>query len=325
MRVAELKNSNSLAPFYIIKGRDAYLRRMAMDYFKSLCPPEYIDFNFSGFSLADGIEKILDSVHTMPMFSDYRFVVVDGVGGRILESDFLAFEKYLSMPDEGSVLIFVTESAEQKADEKFRSVKSLEKYAVVVDCERMTIDEQEAEIEKILSTGYSVAIERGAVQTLVNYTGGDMQRIFCELEKLRYFCDGKITREEVEELVSPEMESQIYELSNALGEGNSSRTMYILSNFFKYGISPTAVVIVLTNHYRRLLAVLLSPDVSAEEMANRLSVKPYAVLNLKKQAKNFTQRRLKEIVDYLEDTHVNILKGKIGDASALKNIVLNLM
>ena len=64
MRVAELKNSNSLAPFYIIKGRDAYLRRMAMDYFKSLCPPEYIDFNFSVFSLTDGIEKILDSVHT---------------------------------------------------------------------------------------------------------------------------------------------------------------------------------------------------------------------------------------------------------------------
>ena len=71
-----------------------------------------------------------------------------------------------------------------------------------------------------------------------------------------------------------------------------------------------------------------SPERTASKgslMANRLSVKPYAVLNLKKQAKNFTQRRLKEIVDYLEDTHVNILKGKIGDASALKNIVLNLM
>ena len=266
MRVGELKNSTALAPFYILKGKDAYLRRMAIDYFKSLCPPEYIDFNFSVFSLNDGIEKILDSVHTMPMFSDYRFVVVEGVGDRILESDFLAFEKYLSSPDEGSVLIFETESAEIKSEEKFRSVKSLEKYAIVVDCERMTIDEQEAEIEKILSTGYSVAIERSAVQTLVNYTGGDMQRIYCELEKLRYFCDGRITKDEVEELVSPEMESQIYELSNALGEGNSSRTMYILSNFFKYGVSPTAVVIVLTNHYRRLLAVCcFKPEKAGEK------------------------------------------------------------
>ena len=63
----------------------------------------------------------------------------------------------------------------------------------------------------------------------------------------------------------------------------------------------------------------------AEELGEMLGVKPFAVKQYKMQAKNFTQKKLKQTVDYLEDAYEDVLKGKYSEQSALKNAVINLL
>ena len=81
----------------------------------------------------------------------------------------------------------------------------------------------------------------------------------------------------------------------------------------------------LINHFRRLLSVSLDSVSTAEELGEMLGVKPFAVKQYKMQAKNFTQKKLKQTVDYLEDAYEDVLKGKYSEQSALKNAVINLL
>lgn len=328
IKISELKRSISekIAPCYILKGKDGYLRKMAIDTLKEILVVDYIDFNCDEISLlSGGAQKVIDALDVLPVLDEKRIVFATDVTDKLIEADFNLLEKYLFNPNENSVLVIVTANSDLVSSNGGKMLKSLEKFAVVVDCSKLAPDEIEYEVEKILSQGKRVTIEKNALETLVQFTGGDMQRIKSELEKLRYFTDGSITQNEVVELVSPEMESQIFELSTALGNHNSENALRILNNFFRFNVSGVAVLSVLINHFRRLLSVSLDSVSTAEELGEMLGVKPFAVKQYKMQAKNFTQKKLKQTVDYLEDAYEDVLKGKYSEQSALKNAVINLL
>ena len=329
VKISELKKSltEKISPCYILKGKDAYLRRKAVDILKSVLLPEYVDFNCDEISIiSSGVQKVINALDTLPVLDTKRMVFATDVTDKLLESDYNMIEKYLLNPNENAVLVLVVANSDLVAVNGKKMLRSLEKFAIVVDCTKLDPDEIEYEIEKILSVGdRRVTIDRNALNTLVQFTGGDMQRISSELEKLRYFTDGNITQNEVVELVSPEMESQIFELSSALGNHDSEQALKILNNFFRFNVSSVAVLGVLVNHFRRLLSVSLDSTTSPEILAEMLGVKPFAVKQYKSQAKNFSQVQLKKTVDYLEDTYEDVLKGKYSETSALKNAVINLI
>ena len=329
VKISELKKTlaQNVAPCYILKGKDAYLRRMATNAIKSILVPEYIDFNCDEISIVSfGAQKVINTLDTLPVLDEKRIVFATDVTDKLLESDYNILEKYLLAPNENAVLVLVVANSDLVAVNGKKMLRSLEKFAVVVDCAKLDPDEIEYEIEKILSGKEKrVTIDKNAVNTLVQFTGGDMQRISSELEKLRYFTDGNITQSEVVELVSPEMESQIFELSAALGNHDSEQSLKILNNFFRFNVSAVAVLGVLVNHFRRLLSVSLDSFTSPEILAEMLGVKPFAVKQYKSQSKNFSQKQLKKYVDYLEDTYEDVLNGKYSETSALKNVVINLI
>jgi len=74
-----------------------------------------------------------------------------------------------------------------------------------------------------------------------------------------------------------------------------------------------------------MLYVQINKGEGNESIAKAMGVKPAYIYSLRRTAKNFTAKRLKACVDYLSDLQFNIVKGKIGDESALKNAVLYLI
>ena len=77
-------------------------------------------------------------------------------------------------------------------------------------------------------------------------------------------------------------------------------------------------------HYRRMLYAALSKESDAE-VAKHLNVKEYAVKVARRQAKAFSVKRLKEIVDTLALYDEKFKQGYVEQNSAVWNSVFNVL
>ncbi|MDD4839331.1 MAG: DNA polymerase III subunit delta [Clostridia bacterium] len=318
MKVTALKENlnKDIAPVYIVKGGDSYLREKAAKIFQGLVAREYSDFNFSVMSLSDGANSVVDALQTMPVFDEKRIVLVKETAEKQLEANLKILDKYIEDPNPTSVLVLFAEGD---------NLKPLEKKTEIVDCGRLEDAELIYEIEKILEVEPVRTMDDGAKRMLISFTQGNLSRIANELLKLKSYVEEKITSDDVRELVFPDIETRIYELSSAMSERNNAQALKVLDAFIKDAVSPNAVFGLLINQYRRMLHINLSKEESVEELAKILGVQTGAVFRLKRVAKNYTQIKLKKIVEMLAEMQYKIVSESVDGNFALQNAVATLM
>lgn len=214
----------SFAPVYIVSGDDEYLKDEVLALFKGIVDPEYADFNFSSVSGDGGMSEAIDSAYTFPVF-DNRKVVLLSLDSAPSESDKTVFEKYLSDPCETSVLVIDCD------DEIAKAFKS--KKAQGVSCSRLDDVEILSEIDELCKKTPQIKIDRDAAVELISRTQGSMARIAIEIAKLKSYSNGTITKIDVCEMVSADIDFQIYELANAVSEKNAAKALEVLDVFSK--------------------------------------------------------------------------------------------
>lgn len=306
----------SFAPVYIVSGDDEYLKDEVLALFKSAVDPEYADFNFSSVSGDGGMSEAIDAAYTFPMF-DNRKVVLLSLESAPSESDKNAFEKYLSDPCETSVLVIDCD------DEIAKAFKS--KKAQAVSCSRLDDVEILSEIDELCKKPPQIKIDRDAAVELISRTQGSMARIAIEIAKLKSYSNGTITKIDVCEMVSADIDFQIYELANAVSEKNAAKALEVLDVFFKNGIRGVTIINRLYDKYRNMLHAELNKGLSNDDLAKLLGMKSGAVYFLKKVSSNYSQMRLKRCVDYLHALQFDVLTGKRGDVSAIHEAILQLL
>lgn len=304
------------APVYIVCGDDEYLKGEALSSFKSAVDQEYADFNFSRLSGDNAMSEAVDAAYTFPMF-DERKVVVLWVENAPSESDKALFEKYVADPCETSVFVIDCD------DETAKAFKS--KKAQVVNCSRLDDSELIEEINALAARAPQKRIERDAALELISRTQGSMARIAIEIEKLKSYSEGAITKVDVCEMVSADIDFQIYELANAVSEKNAAKALEVLDVFFKNGIRGVTIINRLYDKYRNMLHAELNKGMSNDDLAKLLGMKSGAVYFLRKTSANYSQMRLKRCVDYLHSLQFDVLTGKRGDLSAIHEAILQLL
>lgn len=318
MKVTALKESLAVEvlPIYVVKGDDSYLREIAQKAFLGLLAPEYADFNYAITSLNDGANAVVDALQTLPVFDEKRLVIVKEIGEKSLEANIKILQMYAENPNPSSVLVLFSEND---------NLKPLEKKAEVVDCSRLQDAEIMFEIDKLLDNAPARIMDEGAKRMLISFTQGEMSRIFNELLKLKSYADEKITADDVKELVVPDVETRIFELSTAVSEQNNAQALRVLDAFIKDAVSPHAVFGLLISQYRRMLHINLSKEESVDELAKVLGIQSGAVFRLKRIAKNYSQIKLKKIVEMLAEMQYKIVSESVDGNFSLQNAVATLM
>lgn len=311
-----LGGKEKFAAAYIVAGDDDYLVSSAIKSFKGLVDPEYADFNLSVVSGDGAVFSAIDAAYTFPVF-DERKVVVLGLENAPSESEKSALDKYVSEPSETTV--FVISCDEDVA----KTVKS--KKVQLVDCSKLDGDELVKVITDLCAATPSVEIERGAMSELIDRTQGNMSRIVSEITKLKSYSQGTITRQDVCDMVSADIDFQIYELANAVSEKNADKAIEVLDVFFRNGIRGVTIINRLYDKYRNMLHAELNKNISNEELGKLLGMKSGAVYFLRKTSSNYSQVRLKKCVDYLHSLQCDVLTGARNDVSAIHEAILQLL
>lgn len=301
---------------YTVVGDDDYLKCDAVAMFKSAVAPEYADFNLGIFSGDDSIPDAIDALYTFPVF-DERKVVILTLTDKLSASGKDALAGYMRQPSETSVLAVVCDAENAKA------LKS--KNTQTVDCSKLDKNEIVNAVFELAAKKPSITIDSDAAAELIERTQGSMARIVSEMSKLKAYCDGTVSKSDVEDMVSADLDFQIYALANAVSVKDANLALRTMDVFFKNGIRPMTVLSMLYDQYRKMLHAELNKDMSNEQLASYLNMKGGAVYYLRKASGGYSQVRLKKSVDCLHGLQYDVLSGRRLEGSALHEAVLELL
>ncbi len=312
------KQTEDISPVYLLNGDDGYLLSKTLKNFSSLLNDEFLEFNYLKVNLSDGFFNVFDGLYSYPVFDNLKIVVLSDANGKLSDQDVKIFENYIQDAPKESVLLCL-------CDSEFAKQFSKKKGVITIDCAKLNEVDTYAEMDKIIAEKPVSVMDKTAKTKLFKRTLGNISRIAMEIVKLKAYAGEKITDKDIEEMVTPETDYQIYEISNAVSEKNAGKALEVLDNFSKNGIKGVTVINLLYGHYRKMLQVELHKNDTDQRLAELLGVKPFAVYHIRNVSKNYSQIRLKKCVDYLHGLQFGILQGVQSEANASKDAVITLL
>ncbi|MGN0748364.1 MAG: DNA polymerase III subunit delta [Christensenellales bacterium] len=297
---------------YILKGDDSFVIDSAIKHINNACGNEMPDFNKSFFDNENfSATKIQESINMLPFGNDRKFILIKQIE-KISDSDKkLLTQTFETMPSTTTVAVVYTD------------VWKFLKDGVIVDCSKQSFDLLSKYIKVEVSKN-NLVISSDAIKTLIEICGFNLTNISNELKKLIPYCEDEIVSDDIISLVDPDIEFQIFELTENLGSKNATKSLEILSNFLSRKEPVQNLFSLISNHFRRLAHSSFS-TAPADELANLLGVKEYAIIKARQQAKFFSKAQLKNILSTLEEIDNMIKSGKMASENAIYYLIFKIL
>lgn len=321
MKFQELKKSLSqnLDGFYIINGKDAYLRQKAQQMIENRAVSNLQDINITRYTDDNyNLDSVLSDLDAMPMMSENRVIVLKDLTIKSSTDANFLLKKIENRKEYHNILI-INDGMGQSW------YKNLTKLATLVDCSPL----DEVMLQKIALKGFQdngVEVDIVALKLIIQYCNGDLTRINNEVNKLSNYVGkgGKVTKENVEEIVHKDLEFNVFELSNAVAQKDSKTALKIVSFLLTQKESPQVLLMMLLSNFRRMFFATISKETNAE-IAKKLGVKEYSIKIAKDLAKRFTPIKLKNILDFGGELDYKIKSGSINAENALYYFITNII
>lgn len=321
MKFEELKNNlkSKIEPAYLLMGVDEFLLSSAYNLIVKYSGMLMEDLNLIKFG--EGIidmKDVVRALNTLPVFCDKKIVYLDIRMSKLNElKNIKDLQEYLECPNMSSVLIVNLGS---------NDIKFIDKNIESIDCNRLGINIVSLKIKQIANMS-NKNISEETIKLLYDYTLGDLAKITVELNKLISYVGDKDSIEisDIKELVTPSLEYQVFELTDALAKKNSIRVYQIISDMKAKKDEFRTLPAIIFSHFRRLFMVALNQDKNRMELSKLLGVKEYAVKMSMQQAGLFSKSQLKKINELLSQVDFDLKQSNMSIDNAVGLIVLKIL
>ncbi|MFH1308816.1 MAG: DNA polymerase III subunit delta, partial [Patescibacteria group bacterium] len=161
---------------------------------------------------------------------------------------------------------------------------------------------------------YSKDIESSAIDLLIEYVGSDLWRMSNEIDKLLNYTK-KIERKDVELLVKPEFDLNIFNMVDALGDKDKKKAISLFKKHLDKGEDPFYLLSMFVYQFRNLIKV---------RSGGKLDLHPFVIKKTQHQARNFDVDELKKIYHSLLIIDFDSKIGKTDIKTALEMFVVGL-
>lgn len=321
MKFEELKNNlkSKIEPAYLLMGVDEFLLSSAYNLIVKYSGMQMEDLNLIKFG--EGIidmKDVVRALNTLPVFCDKKIVYLDIRMSKLNElKNIKDLQEYLECPNMSSVLIVNLGS---------NDIKFIDKNIEIIDCNRLGINIVSLKIKQIANMS-NKNISEETIKLLYDYTLGDLAKITVELNKLISYVGDKDSIEisDIKELVTPSLEYQVFELTDALAKKNSIKVYQIISDMKAKKDEFRTLPAIIFSHFRRLFMVALNQDKNRMELSKLLGVKEYAVKMSMQQAGLFSKSQLKKINELLSQVDFDLKQSNMSIDNAVGLIVLKIL
>lgn len=293
---------------YLFQG-DAYLAQKGIDF---ICQKQNIkSFDISFFNDENfDAQAMVTACEQMSFFAEKRLVVVKDLL-KLTEKDKKLITEYTKKINPLCILVFIDTFKSGIFD--FVSKDKVELKLLPNELNQFVYSEAKKS---------NHIFDKEAISTLINFCNDDLSKMVIEIKKI---CDFKgesenITKQDVELLVHKDEEAGVFDLTNALGEKNVSKSLHILAQIMG-GVEQNSKIFALLSTQMRRMFFIVTSKKSDIELANIFQVKPFAVTRLRRSAKNFSAKKLKDILYELEDVEYMLKNAMFSQENALYYMV----
>jgi DNA polymerase-3 subunit delta len=156
--------------------------------------------------------------------------------------------------------------------------------------------------------------------------GSDMQMIKNELDKLVAYTHERnvITTEDVEQVCITQTTNKIFEMVNAIAEGNQKKALEYYEDLLALKEPPMRILFLIARQFNQLYEVKLlgKEGMSSSEIAKQAGIVPFAMKKYQAQAKSFTEEKLREAVEECVAAEEAVKTGEMNDRLAVELIII---
>lgn len=280
--------------------------------------------------------EVRNAITATGMFTAKRFVALDHyLPTGPLPPDALAEEIKKVAAKDSDVILVIRDTVDDGVPTAARAKKTAKKSTPKKTASAFTIDGEKREVFSRLSPAQTTTwilseaknrgglFEPAAAQRMVALCNNDSWRIANELDKLIAFAGQKaVTVAEVETMVASESSSDIFALTDALGQRNAARSLALLHQELSAGVNEFSLIATLAGHLRTLYRVKQAQQRGSAPaaMASELALHPFVVQKAAAQTSRFTTDQLRDLHHRLV-TIDHDLKTSPLDAETLLGLV----
>lgn len=312
--------------FYLIYGLENYLIKKNLNKIiddLGVTPDEIINMDMN----IDSINNLLVEASTINMFSTKKLIICDN--SYFLSSSSDSKEevdeliKYIENAFPDVYIVFILR--EEKIDSRKKISKILSKEAKVYECSKIeNYKLNNYVMDYIRDNGYSISSKN--IDFLLSKTHYELSNIINEIDKLFIYKgnDKKITEEDIDKVITRNIETNIFELTNAIMNKNKKKIDEIYKDLMLSKEGPIKLIITLSNQFRLYLQVKLMRNngYSEKEIVSILKEHPYRISLAMKN--NFSIDELKNNLEKLSKLDLDIITGKVDEKLGFEMYLLNL-
>lgn len=298
-------------PLYLFHGEDSYSSHQKIRHWQQEFDKKYGNLNRESFEGATFTSsQFIGIVETVPFLSDKRLIIihdflVEGKSEEIKKTADL-FER---IPDH-SIVVFIER---KKADARTSFFKNISKIGQVTEFALLETPELIRWIQT-QSQQHNLSLTPSQAKTLAESVGPDLWQLSQEIEKLSIYSQGKpLTDETLDTMVSSNITTSIFKLTDSLGLKQPQQALKILHQLLERGENLIQIIAMITRHFRILIQTQegLNQKMSPTAIAKNIKQHPFVIQNSIRQVKNFSSTQLKELYKQLLDIDIHIKTGRI--------------
>ncbi|MFA5878488.1 MAG: DNA polymerase III subunit delta [Candidatus Staskawiczbacteria bacterium] len=304
-------------------GEDSYRSRQKLNEIVE----EYKKVHKSGLSLnfidceeeSTTVGDLRNSMRQTSMFKEKKMTIISNI---FSDADFK--EKFLKgikeFIDSEDILVIYENKGIKKTD---ALLKFLEKNVKSQGFSYLGGQKLKNWAEKEIKDN-GATIDDSALLLLINHVGEDLWQMSNEIQKLVNFKKKKlITTADINLLIKPKIESDIFKTIDAIGEKNKKQALNLLYRHLENGDSPIYLLSMIGYQFRNLLMVkdLMEKNKPYDAVVKRSGLHPFVARKSYYQARQFSFGELKKIYRRIFEVDLNIKTGIVGPETALEMLI----
>ena len=318
----DIKNK-SPRQLYVLFGEEQYGKKLYLKKLSDLIDDGgFEDFNRVVIDSSKSFADYDDALESFPMMSEKKLVIIrdSGIFVKASEESKDFWSERLSNLPEYCVVIF----DETSVDKRSSLYKTAAKFGLCVEFEYM---EKTDLISWVVRQAMqeNIKMSKDTAQYFVSMLDDGMQNAKNELDKLICFCEGEITKNDIDRLVSKAVGVRIFDLTDCIMAKNAHGALKILSDLNTANEPPIRILLTLSQAFDKMLKslLLLAEGMNYSEISRELSVTPYIAQKYVNSAKGFGESYLIDRITEATMADYSIKTGNVTDSDALENFVLD--
>lgn len=305
---------------YLLYGEEAYLKKQYKEKLRNALVSPDDNMNYAYYEgKGINVNEIIDLAETLPFFAERRLIIMEDTGFFKNAAPELA-DYIKEMPDTTN-MIFI----ESEVDKRGKLYKAVQNKGRAVELGR----QDESMLLRWVAGNVkreNKQISEHTIRFFLAKVGTDMENIQKELEKLFCYTMDKdsITAEDVETICTTQITNQIFDMINAVADKEQKQALNYYYDLLALKEPPMRILFLLARQFKLLLEVKIldKQGYGRKEIAEKTGLNPFVVGKYQTQAKAFSEKDLREIMEDSVDTEECVKTGRLTDTLSVELFII---